>query len=361
MLVQTTYTQGTTKEHYDKLLSEGWFRGTGVIYKSDIVCMEENLLSTVHIRLALKDFVFKKRHLKLLSKNNGVFRYTVGPPSIDDKKEKLYLQHLDRFRSFVHNSLADLINTGLEDITFETNEICVYLNDNLVALSYFDTSDKSMASILCVYDQEYNSFSLGIYTMLLEIQLAQSKGIQFYYPGYVMDLPSCFDYKLSLGEMEWLDAKGNWIKENTEIYADAKAAIIRTSIDQLQNALMNKNIEYCIRIYPYFTVGYVLRSHPDLLRFPAYLNLGIDHRETGISFDIESGSFVLFLMSVAEDFSNNPSLMQSKDYREGALYEMRLMRCDAIWKYGTLEAMLEALDFIIAGNLPEINESEIYI
>lgn len=361
MLVQTTYTQGTTKEHYDKLLSEGWFRGTGVIYKSDIVCMDEDLLSTVHIRLPLSNFGFKKRHLKLLKKNNALFHYTIGPPSINAEKENLYCQHLDRFKSFVHNSLSDLINTGLEDITFETTEICVYYENRLIALSYFDSSDTSMASILCVYDQEYSTFSLGIYTMLLEIQIAQSKSIDYYYPGYVMDLPSCFDYKLSLGTMEWLDTSGNWINENSEIYAGTKACVVRRNLHQLQTALSIRNINSHKRIYPYFTVGYVLWYHPELLKLPAYLQFEIEGKEWGASYDIESASFVLIMTSVAEEFSHNPGLGASLDYQNGTSYEMRLMRCDAMWKYNSVNDLLDALGMALSGIIPEINESEIYL
>ena len=361
MLVQTTYTQGTTKEHYDTLLSKGWFRGTGVIYKSDIVCMDEDLLSTVHIRLPLANFLFKKRHLKLLRKNNAVFSYTIGSPSINQEKENLYSRHLDRFKSFVHNSLADLINTGLEDITFETSEICVYHDNKLVAISYFDSSDTSMASILCVYDQDYSTFSLGIYTMLLEIQIAKSKSIEYYYPGYIMDLPSCFDYKLSLGAMEWLDTKGQWIHEKSEIYAGTKAATVRRNLQLLQNVLNTRDIISNKRIYPYFTVGYVLWYHPELLKLPAYLQFKIDGKEWGASYDIESASYVLIMMSVAEEFSHNPGLGQSLDYQNGASYEMRLMRCDAMWKYNTTKELLDALNAAISGNIPEINESEIYL
>lgn len=360
MLVQTTYTQGTTKEHYDRLLSEGWFRGTGVIYKSDIVCMDENIFSTLNIRLPLAGFQFKKRHSKLLRKNKGLFTYTLGPPAIDEEKENLYSQHLYRFKSFVHNSLADLINTGLEDITFETTEICIYKDNKLVALSYFDSSDTSAASILCVYDGKYSAYSLGIFTMLLEIEIAQSRGIQFYYPGYVMDLPSCFDYKLSLGRMEWLDHTGNWTTDCTNIAESTKAALIRKNISQLRNALSKTGIGVSTRIYPYFTVGYVLWYHPDLLKLPVYLKFSIDQKEWGASYDIESESYVLFMMSVAEEFSHNPGLVHSRDYRDGASYEMRLMRCDALWRFESYNALMIALGLAMSGEFEQLNQPEIH-
>ena len=46
--------------------------------------------------------------------------------------------------------------------------------------------------------------------MLLEIQLAQLSGRRYYYPGFVYDLPSEFDYKLNFNGLEYFDWWGNW-------------------------------------------------------------------------------------------------------------------------------------------------------
>ena len=86
----------------------------------------------------------------------------------------------------------------------------VFDGDRLIATSFFHLGTRSMAGNYCIHDPEYSSRSLGTYTMLLELETALQLGFQYYYPGFVYDLPSEFDYKLNFNNLEYFDWWGNW-------------------------------------------------------------------------------------------------------------------------------------------------------
>ncbi len=79
-----------------------------------------------------------------------------------------------------------------------------------VASSFFHIGQKSMAGNYGLFDPEHAERSLGTFTMLLEIMYAQQLGLEYYYPGFVYDVPSEFDYKLNFNNMEYFDWWGNW-------------------------------------------------------------------------------------------------------------------------------------------------------
>ena len=118
--------------------------------------------------------------------------------------------HKDRFKGFIHPTLNEYLTSGFHRTVFDTREVCVYDGDKLVAVSYFDVGDRAMASLIGLQHPDYRKFGLGIYTMLKEVEFGRSAGLKWYYPGYVLDLPSDFDYKLELGEFEYYTPTKRW-------------------------------------------------------------------------------------------------------------------------------------------------------
>ncbi len=84
------------------------------------------------------------------------------------------------------------------------------LKGKLLATSYFHVGRQSVAGNYCIYEPEEDGRSLGTFTMLKELEFALESGRQYYYPGFVYDLPSEFDYKLNFSGLEYFDWWGNW-------------------------------------------------------------------------------------------------------------------------------------------------------
>lgn len=80
----------------------------------------------------------------------------------------------------------------------------------LVALSYIDILPDSISSCYCVYDIEhYSKLSLGIFTMLKEIELCKTLGLHWYYPGFWVAGCKTMEYKANFGPLEYC-LHGNW-------------------------------------------------------------------------------------------------------------------------------------------------------
>ena len=189
----------------DKYLEKGWFRAGQYIYTIQHLLLDGAIYSPIRVRLALKGYQFRKGLRKLIKKNQ-IFQTDFQASVITDEKEILYHHHIQRLEGFVSPTLRDsLMDGGLNNI-YDTYEVQVYDEDQLIATSFFDLGEKTMASINGIFHNDYEKYSLGFYTMLMEIKFGIENDFEYYYPGYVIPGYPKFDYKLRIGEVEFYDA-----------------------------------------------------------------------------------------------------------------------------------------------------------
>ncbi|NJL75726.1 MAG: GNAT family N-acetyltransferase [Saprospiraceae bacterium] len=101
-------------------------------------------------------------------------------------KELLYKKYkAENFKNDIAVSLADALLDRQERNIYNTFECEIYDQEKLIAVSFFDLGATSISSIMGMYDPDYSDYSLGYYTMLLEIEYGQERGFEYYYPGYV--------------------------------------------------------------------------------------------------------------------------------------------------------------------------------
>ncbi|MCB9293514.1 MAG: GNAT family N-acetyltransferase [Lewinellaceae bacterium] len=89
----------------------------------------------------------------------------------------------------------DVLSNGKGRLVLDTREVEIYDGANLAAFSFFDVGRQSMYSKQGIYDPAYQKYSLGFFTMLVEIGYALERGCEYYYPGYVVPGNQEFDYK----------------------------------------------------------------------------------------------------------------------------------------------------------------------
>ena len=143
-----------------------------MLYKMDLLCVDSDVFSVVNIRLGLDQYAIKKRHRKIKKRVESRFTVTCGEVTLHDEHQRLYEQHKSRFKGFIHATLDEYLHAGFHSTVFDTMQICVFDGDVLIAASYFDLGERSMASLIGMYDEGYADYSLGIYTMLKEIEFA---------------------------------------------------------------------------------------------------------------------------------------------------------------------------------------------
>ncbi len=271
MLVQYYYPFSLSPNRLDRYLAAGWFRNSIMLFRSKMLCMDGNLFDVINIRLGLNNYSFPKKYRKLLFKNKDQFRYEVKRASITKQKEALYKIHKTRFKGFIYDSLRQFLYSDTFSSVFQTFEINVYDGDQLIAFSYFDKGNHSIASLLGVFDPNYAKYSLGTYTMLLEIEYAIQNNHRFYYPGYIFNKPSMFDYKLKLGEHHYYDWNGKWrpFKYGKKIttYTDK----LNKQINYVVSVLLDKNVCFQKKLYPLFPLGYMEKTMEPFVKGPVLM------------------------------------------------------------------------------------------
>ena len=178
-----------------------------VILRHSVVVYKDQMVQTIPVRIRLDGFEFAKSHRKLLRRNRPLFRLVVNKKiQITEEKNQLFLRHCARFESGNHYThLSTFITDQSNHLPVEGYEMEVYDGDRLVACSYFHVGEIAFCGTYCFFDPEYSAYSLGNYTMYVEIEKAIEMGKQYYYSGYVHHLPSQFDYKLNFDQMEYFD------------------------------------------------------------------------------------------------------------------------------------------------------------
>ena len=346
MLVQTHFPRKLTHTRYDQYLASGWFRGSVMLYKMDLLCIDARVYSVVNIRLDLRKHTLSKSQRKIKRKVEKRFTVAIGPAKISQSRQRLYTAHKVRFKGFIHDTLDEYLHAGFHSTVFDTQEVCVYDGDRLIAVSFFDLGDRSMASLLALYDEEYSEYSLGMYTMLKEVEFGQHTGRKWYYPGYVLDLPSAFDYKLKLGEMEYYTPNKRWGKYANFNKEQSVAHRLRTAMHQLASALREENIPAKTWYYPYFSMGYMPLWKDRFLHLPWILELGHDlDGMCAIGYCAERDSYILSHINPCPDEQHFINMEQAREFGDHQTYLSHLMEYGVPIAEGNLTEMLRHIQF----------------
>ena len=305
VLVQTHFPRKLAPRRYDQYLASGWFRGSVMLYKVDLLCIESGIYGVVNIRTNLDRFALKKSQRKRMARCDRHFTVSIGTAKPDAEKEALYSLHKHRFKGFIHPTLNEYLTSGFHRTVFDTREVCVYDGDRLVAVSYFDMGERSMASLIGLQHPDYKRFGLGIYTMLKEIELGRSAGFKWYYPGYVLDLPSDFDYKLELAEFEYYTPTKRWGAYRRFDPSETTGARVRASMERLRSGLEALGIDCQERFYPYFSLGYMAPWQLEFLTLPHFLELAeVEGRRLIVGYEPVQHEFRLLDVGPTEDFNH---------------------------------------------------------
>ncbi len=191
-----------TGNELDQLLALGWYRMHQYLFTCSHIGIEEP--HRVHwLRYAISEIRCHASHRNIRKRNKN-FRFTI------ENFTGLREDHIElhrRYRTSIDfegaMSIEDcLFGEGISGNIFNTKCISVFDHDILIAGGYFDLGDKASASILHFFDPQYGKYSLGKYLILVTIDYLKLHGIEYYYPGYVVEDIAKMNYKLFLGKEE---------------------------------------------------------------------------------------------------------------------------------------------------------------
>ena len=123
----------------------------------------------------------------------------------------MFERHRRRFRENIPPSLEAFLGPAPGVTPCPMIEVAAYLGGRLVAASYLDLGREGVSSVYGMFDPTCARRSLGIATMLWELEFLRGRGGRYYYPGYAYHSPSSLDYKKQFAGLEWYDWRGHWL------------------------------------------------------------------------------------------------------------------------------------------------------
>lgn len=205
MFTEVSFPSTLPGTELDRFLERGWFRMGQAMFTSRVVYFAESMQPVLWLRLPLEGHSFAKSNRAVRRKVEKRFDVSILPANVGEVHEALYRRYLTVVTGERAASVHELLYTGPPNDLFNSWEVRVMDGDRLVAFSLFDLGERSVQSILGVYDPDYRKYGLGFYSMLAEVDHAISLGCDYYYPGYHMPLVDSMVYKLRLGALEFFD------------------------------------------------------------------------------------------------------------------------------------------------------------
>jgi arginyl-tRNA--protein-N-Asp/Glu arginylyltransferase len=195
---------------FDDYLAEGWrLLGRSIVRHNFSMCRGK-ICHTIPLRIRLPNFEPSKSQRQLLRRNRHL-EVRLDPIRLGPAKQALFELHSRRFNERRPDALASFLSQQAHREPVAGSEFSVYDRGELIASSYFHLGEQGVSGTYCVYDPDYTRYSLGTYTMLLELLYTREIGKQFYYHGYCYDVPSAFDYKLNFNQLEAMNWRtGDW-------------------------------------------------------------------------------------------------------------------------------------------------------
>ena len=204
------YTDRVAPEQLDTLLADGWRHFGTQFFRYSLGVHEAEIRRVIPLRIRLADFSPSKSQRRVL-RQNADLDVTIRPIEISDEAADLFQRHKLRFKFGVPDSLYDFLSMDPANVPCEALEVVVHNNGVLVAVSYIDVAARSVSAVYGMFDPDFASRSLGIFTMLKEIEFAMSNGKEFYYQGYSYEGESFYDYKKRFTGTECFDWNGIWV------------------------------------------------------------------------------------------------------------------------------------------------------
>lgn len=198
-----------TPEQLDLLLEEGDQRVGGTVFRTE--CPFCNACEPVRIDIA--GFSPSRSQRRVLRRNADL-RVEMGPPSLSRRRVALWNRHRRARGLLTEHSRRD--PTGYSEWLVEscapTTEVRYFLEDRLVAVSLLDLGVTSANSAYHYFDPTHADRSLGVNSVLHEIEHCRGLGMRWYYLGLWVQDCSALRYKSGYHPHERL-IRGRWVPQ----------------------------------------------------------------------------------------------------------------------------------------------------
>lgn len=192
-------------ELYHELMDRGFRRSGTLFYAMD--CPDCRLC--VPLRVPVATFAPSRSQRRVARRNRDV-TVTVRAPSFTPQTFELYRRYLqhqhpdadreespEQFRASLYANVVDSV------------EVLYAVAGRTIAVSLLDVCRQSVSAVYHFFDPEHEDRSLGVFSVLAEIDWTRRIGAPFYYLGFWIEGAKTMQYKANYGPHELL-RDGRW-------------------------------------------------------------------------------------------------------------------------------------------------------
>ncbi len=196
-----------TTETYQRLLERGWRRFGRVFFRPACAGCEECRSLRVDVERFLPN-----RSMRRTLKRNQDLEVVLRPVSISQEHLRLYQDY--------HHDMAGRKDWPDKAITpigyFQTfcegkesfgHELLFLLGERLVAVALVDLLPRAVSAVYCYYDPELRARSLGVFSILQQVELVRRRSAPYLYLGYWVEGNASMRYKAGYRPHEILQGR----------------------------------------------------------------------------------------------------------------------------------------------------------
>ncbi len=182
-------------EYCAALIERGWRRFGHMFFRP--ICADCHACES--FKIDVKNYHFSKSERRILRKNQDL-KTIIRYPQVTTEHLQLfekYHQHMKLKRDWAHESVTPrhYYMSFVHGYGKFGYEVLYYLEDQLIAVDLIDILPEGISSIYFYYDPDFSSRSLGTYSMLRQIQMAQENELNWIYMGYYVEDCQSLKYK----------------------------------------------------------------------------------------------------------------------------------------------------------------------
>lgn len=176
---------------FDRLLDAGERRAGPFMYRADC----GSCSACESLRVPTARFVPSRSQRKVLRRNEGEVELELGMPQVSDRHLELYNRH--KIERGLGGDPIDRESYAMQFVEscVDTREVRYFVGGKLVAVSLLDVGATAASSVYHYFDPDESRRSLGVYSVLREIELCREVGIDWYYLGFYVAACASLRYK----------------------------------------------------------------------------------------------------------------------------------------------------------------------
>ncbi len=196
-------------ELYHELMDRGFRRSGDLFYATDCGACR----ACTPLRVPVAEFAPSRSQRRTLRKNRDV-EVQVRAPRFSTSTFELYCRYLahrypERAGDEDKEEDAAQFRERHYRAVVDTREVVYSLHGETVAVSLVDVCSRSVSAVYHFYEPAHRDRSLGVFSVLAEIEWARSIGVPWYYLGYWVEGSRSMHYKADYRPHEVLRS-GQW-------------------------------------------------------------------------------------------------------------------------------------------------------